>query len=110
VAQKNLRATNARRAPSPRSLANHDQLTHVNGKDWLMRQLARKNEGGRMMGYRIFLAGASGAIGSRLTPLLHSALAIGFGLFGDYTSQFPCSDTPSLPFECTKNADCSVVV
>ena len=26
-----------------------------------------------MMGYRIFLAGASGAIGSRLTPLLHSA-------------------------------------
>ena len=63
-----------------------------------------------MMGYRIFLADASGAIGSRLTPLLHSALAIGFGLFGDYTSQFPCSDTPSLPFECTKSADCSVVV
>ena len=26
-----------------------------------------------MMSYRIFLAGASGAIGSRLTPLLHSA-------------------------------------
>jgi NADPH:quinone reductase-like Zn-dependent oxidoreductase len=26
-----------------------------------------------MMGYRIFLASASGAIGSRLTPLLHSA-------------------------------------
>jgi nucleoside-diphosphate-sugar epimerase len=26
-----------------------------------------------MMGYRIFLAGASGAIGRRLTPLLHSA-------------------------------------
>ena len=25
------------------------------------------------MGYRIFLAGASGAIGRRLTPLLHSA-------------------------------------
>ena len=25
------------------------------------------------MSYRIFLAGASGAIGSRLTPLLHSA-------------------------------------
>ncbi|MET0706951.1 MAG: NAD-dependent epimerase/dehydratase family protein, partial [Tardiphaga sp.] len=25
------------------------------------------------MGYRIFLAGASGAIGSRLTPLLHGA-------------------------------------
>ena len=26
-----------------------------------------------MMSYRIFLAGASGAIGKRLTPLLHSA-------------------------------------
>jgi uncharacterized protein YbjT (DUF2867 family) len=25
------------------------------------------------MGYRIFLAGASGAIGRRLTPLLHNA-------------------------------------
>jgi nucleoside-diphosphate-sugar epimerase len=62
-----------------------------------------------MMGYRIFLADASGAIGSRLTPLLHSA---GHRLrpIRDYTSQFPCSDTPSLPFECTKSADCSVVV
>jgi nucleoside-diphosphate-sugar epimerase len=26
-----------------------------------------------MLSYRIFLAGASGAIGRRLTPLLHSA-------------------------------------
>src|SRR6185437_10068229 len=47
VAQKNLRATNARRAPSPRSLANHDQLTHVNGKDWLLRRLGRTKRGSK---------------------------------------------------------------
>lgn len=48
--------------------------------------------------------------GNVVDRLIDRVVDIGFGLFGDYTSQFPRSDTPSLPFECTKSADCSVVM
>ena len=60
VVQKNLRATNARRAPSPRSLANHDRLTHVNGKDWLLRQLARTKRGNKVRWVTDLLAARPG--------------------------------------------------
>ena len=45
-----------------------------------------------------------------LDRILNSVVDIGFGVFGEYTAQFPRSDTPSLPFECKLSAECSVTM
>jgi TRAP-type C4-dicarboxylate transport system substrate-binding protein len=45
-----------------------------------------------------------------LDRVLNRVIDIGFGVFGEYTKQFPRSDTPSLPFECTRSGDCSAVM
>jgi TRAP-type C4-dicarboxylate transport system substrate-binding protein len=45
-----------------------------------------------------------------LDRVLNKVIDIGFGVFGEYTAQFPRSDTPSLPFECTRSGDCSAVM
>jgi TRAP-type transport system periplasmic protein len=45
-----------------------------------------------------------------LDRVLNKVIDVGFGVFGEYTAQFPRSDTPSLPFECTRSGDCSAVM
>jgi len=58
-----------------------------------------------------FFPGASLAtFGNVLDRVLNKVIDIGFGVFGEYTAQFPKSDTPSLPFECNKSGDCSAVM
>lgn len=65
---------------------------------------------GGTLAIQFFPGNSVATFGNVLDRVLNKVIDIGFGVFGEYTAQFPKSDTPSLPFECSKSGDCSVVM
>jgi TRAP-type C4-dicarboxylate transport system substrate-binding protein len=78
----------------------------------VMRRWAKEVDetSGGTLQIQFFAGGTVVHFGDVLDRLLDKVVDIGFDVMGDYPSQFPHADAPSVPFECTKSSDCSVVM